>query len=280
MTTQFRLFGMKLDLVRVLIYTILTVGALISIFPFVWMVLTSFKSYGEVATGIFFPSKLRWINYVNAWNSQPFGRYFLNTIFVAVTTTTLLLITSSLAAYAFAMIDFWGRDTVFLLFLATMMIPGEVTLIPNFLMIKKLGWYNTYTAQIVPFIASPFYIFLLRQFFKTIPRELHDAAILDGCSHLCFLSRIVAPLSKAAIVTVAMLGFIGSWDAFLWPLIVTSKPEVRPIQVGLRSFLVEAGTQTQELMAAATFTIAPIIILYFLTQKQFTEGIMTSGLKG
>jgi len=277
---RFKVFGHKVELVRVIIYLILTIGALLSLFPFVWMVLTSFKSYGEVATATFFPSKLRWENYVIAWNSQPFGRYFLNTIFVATTTTTLLLIVSSLAAYAFAKMEFVGRDTVFMMFLATMMIPGEVTMIPNFLMIKKLGWYNTYTAQIVPFIASPFYIFLLRQFFKSIPQELQDAAILDGCSHFCFLSRIVVPLSKAAILTVAMLGFIGSWDAFLWPLIVTSKADVRPIQVGLRSFVVESGTQTQQLMAAATFTIMPIVIMYFLVQKQFTEGIMTSGLKG
>ncbi len=277
---RFRVFGVRIDLVRAIIYLILIVGALLSLFPFVWMLLTSFKSYGEVATGTFLPSRLRWENYVIAWNSQPFGRYFLNTIFVATTTTSLLVVVSSLAAYAFARMEFVGRDTVFLLFLATMMIPGEVTMIPNFLIIRRLGWYNTYTAQIVPFIASPFYIFLLRQFFRSIPRELQDAAILDGCSHFCFLSRIVAPLSKAAILTVAMLGFIGSWDAFLWPLIVTSKPEVRPIQVGLRSFVVESGTQTQQLMAAATFTIAPIIVLYFLVQKQFTEGIMTSGLKG
>ncbi len=277
---RFRVFGVRIDLVRAIIYLILTVGALLSLFPFVWMLLTSFKSYGEVATGTFWPSKLRWENYVIAWNSQPFGRYFLNTIFVATTTTSLLVAVSSLAAYAFARMEFVGRDTVFMLFLATMMIPGEVTMIPNFLIIRRLGWYNTYTAQIVPFIASPFYIFLLRQFFRSIPRELQDAAILDGCSHFCFLFRIVAPLSKAAILTVAMLGFIGSWDAFLWPLIVTSKPEVRPIQVGLRSFVVESGTQTQQLMAAATFTIAPIIALYFLVQKQFTEGIMTSGLKG
>jgi len=271
---------MKLSFSRTLIYVILTAGAIFSIMPFIWMILTSLKTYGEVANRVFLPAVPQWKNYLLAWNAAPFGRFFLNSIFVSVSSVTGVLITSILAAYSFARLNYPGKNVIFILFLATMMIPGEVTLIPNFLTIKALDWYNTYYALIIPWTASVFYIFLLRQFFMGIPRDLYDAAVLDGCGHFRFLIQIVLPLSKAAIVTVAMLSFIGAWNALLWPLIVTSSEMMRPIQVGLAIFVTEAGTQTQELMAAATMTIAPILILYFLAQRQFTEGIMTSGLKG
>lgn len=265
---------------RAAVYVVLTAGAIISIMPFVWMLLTSLKTYGEVANRVFFPGAFRWENYVLAWNAAPFGRFFLNSIFVSVGSVLGVLCTSILAAYAFARLNFPGKNVIFILFLTTMMIPGEVTLIPNFLTIRSLGWYNTYYALIIPWTASVFYIFLLRQFFMGIPRDLHDAAVLDGCGHFRFLVQIVLPLSKAALVTVAMLSFIGAWNALLWPLIVTSSESMRPIQVGLAVFVTEAGTQTQELMAAAAMTIAPILFLYFFTQRQFTQGIATTGLKG
>jgi len=265
---------------RLLLYALLIAGALIAMFPFVWMILTSFKSYGEVAARRFFPRELRWQNYVEAWNSAPFGRYFLNSLFVALTTIAGDLFTGVLAAYAFARMEFPGRNVIFFIFLATLMVPGELTVLPNFLTIRSLGWYNTYQAQIVPFTASVFHIFLLRQFFMGIPRDYWDAALLDGCSHFRFLWSIVVPLSRPAIVTVALLSFIGSWNAFLWPLIVTSSENMRPIQVGLRSFVTEQATQTQLLMAAATMVIVPIIIFYLFTQRYFTEGITTTGLKG
>ncbi len=275
-----REWQVRMSLLRLLMYLVLMLGAFLALFPFIWMILTSFKSYGEVASGRFFPRELRWQNYVEAWNAAPFGRYFLNSIFIALTTIAGDLLTGILAAYAFARMEFPGRDAIFFIFLATLMVPGELTVLPNFLTIRRLGWYNTYQAQIIPFTASVFHIFLLRQFFMGIPKDYWDAALLDGCSHLRFLFSIVVPLSRAAIVTVALLSFIGSWNAFLWPLIVTSSEKMRPIQVGLRSFVTEQATQTQLLMAAATMVIVPIIIFYLFTQKQFTQGIATTGLKG
>jgi multiple sugar transport system permease protein len=270
----------QLSPTRIIVYVLLIAGAIISLMPFIWMLLTSLKTYGEVANRVFVPDVAQWKNYILAWNAAPFGRYFLNSVFVSMATVAGVLFTSILAAYSFARLEYPGKNVVFMLFLTTMMIPGEVTLIPNFLTIKALGWYNSYYALIIPWTASVFYIFLLRQFFMGIPRDLYDAAVLDGCGHFRFLVQIVLPLSKAALVTVAMLSFIGAWNALLWPLIVTSSELMRPIQVGLAVFVTEAGTQTQELMAAATMTIAPILFLYFLTQRQFTQGIMTSGLKG
>jgi ABC-type glycerol-3-phosphate transport system permease component len=271
---------LKISPVQILIYVLLTAGAVIAVMPFVWMLLTSLKTYAEVANRVFMPAWPQFINYVRAWNAAPFARFFLNSLIMSVCTSAGVLCTSILAGYAFARLRFPGKNIIFMLFLATMMIPGEVTLIPNFLTIRTLGWYNTYLALIIPWTASVFHIFLLRQFFMGIPNELYDAAVLDGCGHFRFLTRIVLPLSKAALVTVAMLSFIGSWNALLWPLIVTSKESMRPIQVGLAIFVTEAGTQMQELMAAAAMTIAPIVVIYLLAQKHFTQGIATTGLKG
>ena len=271
---------LRITPMRVVLYLVLIAGAFVAMFPFIWMILTSFKSYGEVTAGRFYPRELRWQNYVEAWNAAPFGRYFLNSLFIAMATIAGDLFSGILAAYAFARMEFPGRNVIFFLFLATLMIPGELTVLPNFLTIRRLGWYNTYQAQIIPFTASVFHIFLLRQFFMGIPREYWDAALLDGCSHFRYLWSIVVPLSRPAVVTVALLSFIGSWNAFLWPLIVTSSENMRPIQVGLRSFVVEEATQTQLMMAAATMVIVPIIIFYLFTQKYFTEGLTMTGLKG
>ena len=284
------------NITRSLLYAALTVGAVTSIAPFVWMILTSFKSYREMATRVLWPAALRLstysipaeqrpipdllYNYVQAWDAAPFARYFANSFFIAGCTATGVLITSTLAAYAFARLNFYGKNVIFTLFLATMMIPFEITMIPNFITISNLGWVNKYQAMIIPWIASVFGIFLLRQFFATIPQDLYDAALLDGCGHFRFLTRVVLPLSKPALISVGLFNFLGSWNAFTWPLIVTRGEKMYPIQVGLRYFVTESGTDTQELMAAATITILPLVILYFFAQKQFIEGISTTGLKG
>lgn len=267
-------------LTRGSIYTLLTIGAVIAAFPFIWMVLTSLKSYQETALRVWLPSELLFSNYPTAWRQAPFGRYFLNTTFVAVCTVAGVLFTSVLAAYAFARMEFFGKRFLFIAFLATLMIPFEILLIPDFVIITKLGWANTYYALIVPWTASAFQIFLLRQFFATIPKDLYDAAVLDGAGHLSFLWLIVLPLARPALVTVALFAFLGAWRSLLWPLIVTKSENMRTIELGLSSYVQEAGTQTQLLMAAAVFAIAPILVLYFLGQKQFIEGIATSGLKG
>lgn len=265
---------------RGLIYTVLTVGAVIAVAPFVWMILTSLKSYREVATRVVFPATLRFSNYVLAWNAAPFARYFANSLFVSLCTVAGVLATSILAAYSFSWLNFKGKDWVFTLYLATMMIPGQLLLIPNYLTVSRLGWIDTYWAQTIPWIASVFNVFLLKQFFATIPKDLYDAAVLDGCGHFRYLVQIILPLCKPALITVGLNTFLGSWNSLQWPLIVSRSEAMRPIQVGLSYFLTESGTDTQEMMAAAAMTILPIVIIYFFAQRHFMEGISTSGLKG
>jgi ABC-type glycerol-3-phosphate transport system permease component len=277
----------RLGLGKLVLYLILIFGAVLAIIPFFWMVSTSFMTLGETINRQWLPEAPQWENFVQAWSEANFSRYFMNSMIITGLTLAGLLTTSILAGYAFARINFFGREVIFGLLLATMMIPESVTLIPNFLMIRGDilplpggSWLNKLPALTVPFMANAFSIFLLRQFFKTIPNDLWDAARMDGAGHLRFLIQVVLPISKAPVMTVLIFGFISSWNAFLWPLLVTTKETWRPLMVGLWKFVTEAGPQTHLLMAGAVITIVPILILYFLTQKQFTEGIATTGLKG
>ena len=268
-------------LARVLIYAGLVLGAVAALLPFVWMILTSLKSYAEATLGTLWPRVWLWSNYPDAWNAMKFfPRYLGNSVFIALATVLGVLITSSLAGYAFARMRFPGRDVLFVLVLFTMMVPGEVELVPNYILINRLGWNNTYYALIIPWIAGAFSIFLMRQFFIAIPDELYDAAVLDGCGHFRFLTTIVLPLSVPALITSGLFTFLGSWNSLEWPLLVTTSQAMRPIQVGLASFVTEAGTQVQWLMAAATMTIIPVVLIYFVAQRWFMEGISTTGLKG
>ena len=224
--------------------------------------------------------KLHFENYTTAFNKVPFGRYFLNTLFVSFSVVIGVLITGSLAAYAFAIMKFKGRDFFFYLFISMMMVPQPVYLIPSYVLLNHLGWIDTYQALIIPWIANIFTIFLLRQQFKTIPRDLLDAAYIDGCSRLKALWKIVLPLSKSVIATAAIFGFIGSWNSFMWPLIMTDSPELRVLQVGLSYFSQEASTQTALLMSASMFSILPLVILFLFAQKQIIASFASSGLKG
>lgn len=269
------------------LYLILLVGAVIFIFPFFWMISNSLMTLGETITRQLVPKVPQWINYKDAWEQANFSKYFFNSVLVTLGTLTGLLFTSILAGYAFGRIDFKGKNLLFGILLATMMIPESVTLIPNYLLIRGNiiplpggTWINTYWALTVPFMANAFSIFLLRQFFAQIPDELWDAARIDGCDHLRFLVQIVMPISKAPIMTVLLFGFTASWNAFQWPLLVTTRDTWRPLMVGLYGFVQEAGPWTHWMMAGSVITIIPILIVYFLTQKQFTQGIATTGLKG
>jgi multiple sugar transport system permease protein len=264
-----------------LVHLVLLASVAAVLLPYYLMVSTSLKPIAEIFTDPFkwIPSRLAWENYVDAWNHAPFGRYFLNSTLISVSETLGVLVTSALAAYAFSRMRFWGREVLFVLFLGTLMIPGEVQLVPNYITIVRLGWLNTYYALIIPWLASVFGIFFMRQFFASIPQELQDAATVDGASHLTFLWRIVVPLSKPAFITVGLLSFLGSWNALTWPLIVTNTPEMRPIMVGLLSFSNEWGTQPRLLMAAATFSVLPILALFFLLQRYFIQGIARAGIK-
>ena len=227
------------------------------------------------------------INYLYAWSEGNFSEYLANSILITFITLSGELIFSVMAAYAFARINFPGRNLIFGILLSSMMIPGMVTMIPNFITItwlERIGplkWFDNWPALTVPFMGSVFAIFLLRQFFSQIPDDLFDAAQIDGANHWQFLRRVVLPLSKAPILVLTVLSFIGSWNALAWPLLVTKTPDWRPIAVGLYLFVdQEAGSWLNFQMAGAVVTIIPILILYFLTQRQFTESISRTGLKG
>jgi ABC-type glycerol-3-phosphate transport system permease component len=269
-----------------LTYLVLIFGAFLAVVPFVWMLSTSVMTLPE-ATGIrFFPSEIHLENYVNAWREAQFAEYFWNSVQITLITLTGQITFSVLAAYAFARINFPGRDLIFGIMLSTMMIPAMVLIIPNFLLVTWLGrigpipWINNWPALTVPFMGSVFSIFLLRQFFAQVPDELFDAAQIDGAGHLRFLTTVVLPLAKAPLMVIVVLSFMGSWNALAWPMLVTNSPEWRPIAVGLLNFIDEAGQQINMMMAGAVITIIPILILYFFTQRQFTESIARSGLKG
>lgn len=264
------------------IHLVLLVGVAWSLFPFLWMVLTSLKSYidASAATALL-PQQWLFSNYADAWNQVGnFPRYFANTLFIGFSTVAGVLLTSILAAYAFARMHFPGREILFIILLSTMMIPFEVTLIPNFILMRDFQWIDHYEAMIIPWTASAFSIFLLRQFFRAIPNELYDAAVIDGCGHLRFLATIVLPLSKPALITSGLFTFLGSWNSLMWPLLVTNNPLMRPLQVGISSFITDAGTQVQLLLAAVTISVIPVILIYLLLQHWFIEGIATVGIRG
>ncbi|NLJ79640.1 MAG: carbohydrate ABC transporter permease [Firmicutes bacterium] len=257
-------------------------GACVMTFPFVWMILTSLKTSPEAAAipPTFLPKELVLENFSRAWESAPFGRYFLNSVLQSVGTTVLVLFSSITASYSFSHINFKGKKVLFTLFLATMMVPVEISLIPNFVTIRHLGWYDTFYSLTVPFGANAFSIFMLRQAFMGLPKDMWDAAYCDGCGHFTYLLKIALPLVKASVSIIALLTFVGSWNSLLWPLIITSSTKMRTVQVGLLAFTQEAGTNFPLLMAASAFVIAPVLILFFFTQQHLIEGIAHSGVKG
>ena len=264
------------------LYLGLVAGAIVMMLPFIWMLTSSIKAPDEITlrTIQWFPKVPQWQNYKVAWEAAPFDVYFKNSFLIAFVVMSLDVIFSSLAAYAFAKFNFFGKNFLFLLFLGTMMIPGEVMLIPNYITMVNFGWIDTYAALIVPWTVSVFSIFLLRQFFLSVPHELFEAAVLDGCSKFKYLIQVMLPLSKPALVTVMLFKFIGSWNSFLWVLIMTNTPTMRTIPVGLTYFVSDVGSYYNYLMAASTFAMAPILLLFLLLQKQFIQGIARTGLKG
>lgn len=276
-------------------HLVLIVVGLAVAYPFYFMVTTAFKDFAEASQTppTLFPLEWHPENYAEVWSKQPWARFFANTVFVAGVTVFGELVIAVLAAYAFAQMSFRGKNVLFALFLATYMMPGEATLIPNFVMMSKappgvnpffpiprLGLYDTYAAQILPFLASAFSVFLLRQQFLAIPKELHDAAKIDGAGHGRFLWSIALPISVPALVTVAILSFYASWNAFQWPFIVTSSQDIRPIQVALNAFGAEAGANYHLLMAAASFVVAPIVLLYLIGQRFLVQGVARTGIRG
>ena len=257
--------------------------AIVYLTPFVWMISTSLKTLPQslASPPVIIPNPIVFKPFTDALTKMNYALAFRNTLIYAVPAVIGTVVSCSLVAYGFALVQWRGRNLVFLVVLATMMLPTQVTLIPLYVIYAKLGWINTYLPLLVPtFLGSPFFIFLLRQFFLGMPKELIDAARLDGASELRILATIVAPLSAPALITVAILTFIDKWNDFYGPLIFLQKPELHPLSLAVQVFQTQHGTDWPVLMAASVLVAAPLVVLYFVAQRKFIEGITLTGLKG
>jgi sn-glycerol 3-phosphate transport system permease protein len=251
--------------------------------PLLWMLLASVKSLEEIDTfpPIWLPARLHWENYVNAWSIAPFGRFYLNSIVMTFFGTLAKLFNGILSAYALAYLRFPRRDVVFVVILAALMIPPQVTILPNYLTLGSLNWINTYQALILPEAGIAFGTFLLRQHFLTIPREVLEAARVDGAGHLRILWQIALPLSQSVLATLVLLTAVGRWNDYLWPLIATTTKEMRTLPVGIAFLLDQEGnTQWGEVMAATVMVVLPLLLLFVWTQRSLVEGITAGALKG
>ena len=263
-------------------YIFLTATSVLMVVPFLWMITTSLKGQQEVYVypPTILPSELHWENFAHVLETVPFVRFYLNSLLVTSIITISQVITAALAAYVFARIEFPGRGLIFYLYLATLIVPTQVRMLPLFLLVSRLGWIDTYQGLTVPFLASAFSVFFLRQFFATLPKELEDAARIDGAGRMRTLWQIVLPLVRPALATITLFIFLSHWDGYLWPLIVTNTTVMRTLPIGLRFFIEESGAQLNYMMAGALMAVAPILVLFFAAQRQFIEGIALSGTKG
>jgi len=271
----------------ILPYFILFIVLVISIYPILYMISTSLMTSGEASNQYLFPKKLMFENYSEVWSSNNFQRYTTNSIIISLVIVSGVLLTGIPAAYSFARINFPFRDIIFYSLLLSLMIPEIISLLPHLLIIRGdifplpfgPSWMNTLQGLTVPFMGNIFIIFLLRQYFKKIPKELWDAARMDGSTHLYFLIKVVIPMSKPIIVTVSLFAFILAWNSFAWPLLILTRDDWFPVTVSIYSFIREVGANYNLLMAACLISIFPIIVLYFFTQRQFIESISNFGLK-
>lgn len=272
----------KMNIKVALKYFLLTIFAIITLFPFYWMIASSLKSGFEViqTPPTIVPSEFMWDNYSVAMSMAPFARYFLNTLIVTALSIVSSVIIAILSAFAFSHLEFKGRDLIFSLFLASMMIPGEVLIITNFKTISALKWMDTYQALVVPYMANVLYIYMLREFFLKIPKQLYFAAKVDGANDWKFLWRIMVPMAKGSIITICILVGINSWNSFLWPLLVTNKENMRLLSNGLTAFQSDAGNRYELLMAASTIITLPVMIAYIFLHKKIMSGISIGGIKG
>ena len=270
------------QVIRVIIYIVLIAMAAFTLIPFVWMVSSSLKLDREVfAYPIkWIPETFHWENYRLIWQKVPLLTYFKNTAFIAVVVTLLQTLTSSFAAYAFAKLTFRGRDTLFLAYIGTIAVPWQAYMLPQFIMMRSMGLYDTLWAMVVLQAFSAFGVFLMRQFYRGIPTELCEAARLDGLSEYGIWARIMLPLSKAAIATLVIFTFVGTWNDYMGPMIYLTRDSNKTIQVGLRRFVQENSSDYHLIMAASLCSLVPVSIMFFALQKYFIEGIATSGLKG
>jgi multiple sugar transport system permease protein len=267
---------------RIVSQTLLSLVGLLFLVPIIWMVLSALKPSAEVFTVPPKPigSRIQFSNFTEAWNYLPFGRFILNTVLVASIGTLITLVVSALSAYAFARLNFRFRGGLFVLYLSTLIVPQEVIVIPMFLVMKEIGWINSYKALILPWAFTAFGTFLLRQFFLTVPKELEEAAKLDGCGHLRILRSIFVPVAAPAFAVLAVFTFVGYWNSFLWPLITVNDTSRMTVPLGLQLFLGQQGQRWELLMAASTIAMVPTVVLVLALQKYLVKGIALSGLGG
>lgn len=264
---------------------LLVLASILVLLPFLWMLSTSLQPDLQSVYQIppkWIPEPPTWQNFITAWNSAPFDVYLKNSIIVALSATLLQLINAALSAYAFSWLNFPGRDIIFLFFLAVLMIPGQVTIVPNYIVMSRLDWINTYWALIIPVSVTAFGTFLIRQAFLSVPKDLIDAAVIDGASHLQILWRILVPLNKPTLLTFALLSFNWRWNNYFWVLIMTNSTDMRTLPVGLVQMRMgpEQGSQWQIIMAGTVLVLTPIMLLFAFFQRYFVEGVTRSGLKG
>ena len=264
-------------------HSILLVGSIFFIVPLIFMISTSLKATRQIAQfpPTLIPDPVIWLNYADVFLYAPMHKYFFNTLFIVIPSIFGAVFTSSLAAYAFARLRAPGRNQIFMLLLSTMMVPAVVTMIPTYILFARIGWVGTFLPLIIPPLAgSAFYIFLLRQFFMTLPRELEDAAMIDGCSRFRIFVSIVLPLAKPILATVTVFAFMASWNDYMGPLIYLSNKSQYTLSLGLQVFVMNHRAEWGLLMAASTMMVAPVILLFFFAQQHFVQGITMSGLKG
>ncbi|KGX86236.1 carbohydrate ABC transporter permease [Pontibacillus litoralis] len=261
-------------------YILLMISAVVMFFPTFYAFMVSFMSSEEVMAGKLFPSELTLRNYQDAFDKLPLLHYLMNSFIVSISVTIGQLIVSSLAAYAFVFIQFKGRNALFFLFISTMMIPWEATMIPNFMTIQQFGWINRYFGLTIPFFAMAFGTFLLRQHFKTIPKELQEASQIAGLSRFQFFYKVVLPVSKTSLVTLGAYGFLTTWNMYLWPLLVTNNESVRTVQIGLKQLQAEEiATDWGVVMAGVIVVVIPTLVLLFAGQKQLQKGLTQGAIK-
>jgi multiple sugar transport system permease protein len=272
----------RLKASNILLHIALILGSLVMLLPFAWMFSTSLKRQPEIFTypPVWIPKQIAWDNYAKTVAAMPFGRFYLNSLIVTVCVTTLQILVSSLAAFAFARLQFRGRQALFLLYLATLMVPFQVTMIPNFILVRFLGWYDTYQALILPTAFSAFSTFLLRQYFMGIPRDLDEAARIDGASSWRIWWQIILPLSGPVLAALAIFVSLNSWNDFLWPLVITNSLEMRTLPVGLSTFQGQFKVEWHLLMAGSVIAMLPVLILYIVGQRWIIRGITLTGMGG
>jgi multiple sugar transport system permease protein len=277
---QGAVFEMNKRLSSLFVYTLLTLGALAMVFPFVWMLLTSLKSFQELFDLRWLPQEPTLENYREVLFGTQFPRWFLNSLVVAGLTTLSVLFFDSLVGYTLAKLRFPGKNLIFVLILATLMVPTEMLIIPWYVMSVDYGWVNTFWGLLFPGLISAFGVFLMRQFFESLPTDLLDAGRIDGLSEFGVFWRVAFPLVRPALAALGIFTFLGNWNAFLWPLVIIQTPEMRTLPVGVALFSGEAGTAWHLIMAASSLAVIPVLIVFFIFQRQIIEGVVLTGVKG